>query len=135
MSNLIIYPTDTIEDLLKDKRCERLFLDLIKNYTFDKSSIGEWGYRLCQSKKEISSKEAILLCEGEGWQAARLEHLILFWILRPQHLVALGSKFSFDNKCYIPSLIDVDYIARLGMDYFNDQWSSYYRFLSVCKLK
>lgn len=110
-----------------------------ENFPHDANTVGEWEYRLIHPNKDISSEDAKALCESDGWQAAKLEHLLAFAEEFPEEqkkysIVELGSVCELGNFRYVAALWYGVVKRGLGLYSRGGGWSSRCRFLSVRKV-
>lgn len=99
------------------------------NFPHDPTTVGEWEYRLIHPNRNISSEDAKTLCESDGWQAAKLEHLLAFGEAFPEEqkrfpIVALGSVCELGGYRHVAELWYSDDKRRLVLNYWYGDWSS-----------
>ena len=129
----------TIEQMIVDGKYDWANDNIVKKFQFDQLTIGEWEFKLVPAGKLISSEAAKKLCEADGFQAAKLEHLLVFGAMFPEEqkknpVIALGSVCEFGGSRRVPGLwFGVDR-RKLVLYWWSDGWNGNYRFLSVRKV-
>lgn len=101
---------------------------------------GETRYetRLFHFGRFISSEDAMRAIEVEGWEAAKIEHLLAFGAKyreeqRKYPIVGLGSSCTIGGSRYVPCLDRGDVKRDLNLDRWDVDWSFHFRFLAVRK--
>lgn len=136
---LIIAESDTLERLIVRGVYDLVNEKIVKRFSFNKLTIGEWEYRTLSSSNLISSKDARALCEADGWQAGALEHLLVFGAMFPEFqranpLIALGSEGLLGGGRRVPGVWGDGSKRGLDLDWWGDGWHQDDRFLSVRKV-
>lgn len=110
-----------------------------KLFKSDPTLTGKWECELIEAKKSISSKAANELCNQDGWESAKVDHLLIFGatypeIQRKNWIVGLGSYAHLNGQLCV--LVLNSYRARRYISLYGwfDVWDKDYRFLRVRKL-
>lgn len=138
-SLLVITANDTVENLIARGEYDWKYEDIVKKFSFDTLTIGEWEFKPIDPKRQISSIDAKELCGLDGWSAGQLEHLLVFGAMFPDAqkknpIIALGSVCELDGGQRVPGLWYVDSERDLGLIWWDDDWNARCRFLAVRKV-
>lgn len=114
---------------------------LINNhFSFDFSLVGQWRYFLEYSSKDVSSEVGKAICETDGRDVGRIEHLLALGALHPElqlqaPIIALGSVCWVGTLGpFVPGLCGFNYLRFLQLNFSSGVWPSSCRFLSVSRV-
>lgn len=107
-----------------------------KRFPIVGSGVVEFEHKLFHFDRNVSSEEADRLIIVDGWQPAKIEHLLAFGAAKPEEqrkfpVVALGSVAEFDGKRRVPYLYGVGSGRDIHLRWRGDDWLGCYRFLAV----
>lgn len=100
------------------------------------SGVVEFECKLFHFDRNVSSEEATRLIIADGWQPAKIEHLLAFGAAKPEEqrkypIIALGSVAEFaDGRC-VSCLCRDGAKRRLHLGWRHGGWGGDYRFLAV----
>jgi hypothetical protein len=111
-----------------------------ENLPHDPASVGEWEWKIFHFERNVSSEEVDVAITADGWQAAKMEHLLAFGekYLYPneQHwlpVFALGSTCSLGGDRRVLELKFDGAKRCLDLGYWDGGWVSGCLFLAVRK--
>lgn len=109
-----------------------------KRFPHDATTIGEWEWKLVHLNRDISSDDAKLAVEVDGFTCAKVEHLLAFGEAFPEEqrkypIVALGSVCEVHGARRVLALWRDDSKRSLDLHWWDGDWCSGYRFLVVRK--
>lgn len=93
--------------------------------------------RLFHFGRFISSEDAVKSIEADGWEAAKIEHLLAFGVKCPEEqrkylIIGLGSSCTIDGYRYVPYLGGGGGAKRhLNLYPWDGDWDGDYRFLAA----
>ncbi len=110
-----------------------------KRFPIKGEGVEEVEAKLFHFDRNISSEEAIRLMEAEGWEIAKMEHLLAFGAAFPDEqrkfpIIGLGSVGEVDGNRYVPCLLRNASKPYLHLHWLVSDWNSSYRFLAVRKV-
>lgn len=110
-----------------------------KRFPITGKGIMEFEARYFRFNRNISSEKAIEAMAEEGWEPAKIEHLLCFGEKYPDEqrkfpIVALGSVAEVDGSRRVPCLGRVDSGRDLCLGWFGRGWVPDGRFLAVRKV-
>lgn len=111
-----------------------------KRSPHDVATIGEWEYDLYHPNRDISSEDAVVGAEVDGWIVAKAEHLLSFGESFPEEqrkypIIALGSVCGVGDGRHVLGLWVDGSGRRLVLRCWSDDWDSRVRFLRVRKVQ
>ncbi len=135
---LTITPS-TIDEMIVAGKYDKVNESVVKKFSFDPVTIGEWEFKLVSTDKPISPEVAKELCEGDGFQEAKLEHLLAFGAMFPEEqkknpVIASASVGGIDGDPHVPLLWFREGERRLALRWWSSAWRNNDRFLSVRKV-
>ncbi len=138
-SNILTVTSSTILQMITAGKYDSANENIVKKFSFNAATIGDWEFRLIAPKGEISSDKAKKLCEESLWQAGGIEHLLAFIaafpdLQRVNSIIALGSECQLDGVRHVPGLWSVGDGRGLGLFWWCGVLGRSYRFLSVRKV-
>lgn len=98
----------------------------------------EW--KLDHFDRKISSERAVKAIERDGWQPAKIEHLLAFGAKYPDEqcrypIIGLGAPAQVFGCRGVPSLCGRVLLRHLRLRWWDLDWFCFYRFLSVRPIK
>jgi hypothetical protein len=99
----------------------------------------ELEVQLFHFDQSISSEEAVRLIRKDGFEPAKIEHLLAFGATYPEMqrkfpIVGFGSSCMVYGERYVPVLYGGDSVRSLRLSYWDGDWRDFYRFLAVRNL-
>ena len=99
----------------------------------------EFEGRYFHFNRTTSSKNAIAAMKEAGWEPANIEHLLVLGEKYPDEqrkfpIIGLGSVAEVGGSRGVPVLDGGGSERHLRLDWFDRDWSGYYRFLAFRKL-
>lgn len=109
-----------------------------KNFPQDLTSVGEWEWKIYYFGRNISSEDVVASMLAEGWDPAKLEHLLSFGEKYPDEqrkypVIGLGSSCIIDGSRLVPRLGCSATKRNLTLNHWNGDWPGVFRFLAVRK--
>ena len=107
-----------------------------KKFPVTADQVGEWEWKLFHFNRSISSEDAIRLIQEDGFEPAQTGHILTFGETFPKEqrkypIIGLGSVAEVSLGRCVPELWDGRGRRKLGLYWFDRDWSGYYRFLGV----
>jgi hypothetical protein len=138
-SSLSVTANDTLESLIARGNYDWTNENIVKKFSFDTLTVGEWEFKLVDPKRDISSADAKTLCETDGWSVSKLEHLLVFGAMFPDAqkknpIIALGSVCGLVGLQHVSELWYRSYERGLDLDWWRYSWGALCRFLAVRKV-
>lgn len=108
----------------------------VKRFPLTGSGVVERKFKIFHFDRLISSDEAERLIIADGWQAAKIEHLLAFGAEKPDEqrkflIVALGSVAGVGGDPFVPYLGGDAFGRGVGLDWRGAGWGAHCRFLAV----
>lgn len=139
-THLTINYTLTFEQMIALGRYDWTNSDITaKRFPITGTGVIEVEHKLFHFDRTVSSDEAEGLIIADGYQLAKIEHLLAYGTANPEEqrkfpIVALGSVAEVSGKRSVPCLYGDDAERRLNLSWWFDGWNGYYRFLAVRNL-
>jgi len=136
---LIVDYSQTLEEMIAVGRYDWKDDDIIvKRFPIEGKGIVEFEAVLFHFDKNISSECAKKQIEQAGYEVAKIEHILSFGANYPEEqrkfpIVGLGSVGRVDGCRDVPCLSGSGSERDLNLDWWDDDWRAYYRFLGVRK--
>ena len=137
ISNLAINYTLTLDQMIALGRYDWKNDNITaKRFPIVGSGVTVVEHKLFHFDRIVSSDEAERLIEADGYQPAKIEHLLAYGAANPEDqrkfpIVALGSVARLRGFRSVPYLYGFGSGRGLGLVWRNDVWLGNYRFLAV----
>ncbi|MBI2030537.1 hypothetical protein HYT05_02860 [Candidatus Kaiserbacteria bacterium] len=132
--------TQTLEQMIAAGRYDWKNSDITaERFSLVGDGVVDFEIKLFHFKRSISSEDADEAIKNDGWESAKIEHLLAFGAKYPEEqrkfpIVGLGSSAQVSGGRYVPCLYGGDSLRCLDLAWWGGGWAGYYRFLAVRKL-
>jgi hypothetical protein len=139
-THIIVDYRKSLEAMIADGCYDQVNPDITpKRFPTTAAGTVQFETKVFHFDRNISSEDAVVAIKKEGFEPAKIEHLLAFGAIYPeeQHkypIIGLGSVADVSGTRYAPYLYR--YVAQrcLGLDWWGSVWYGNFRFLAVRKL-
>jgi hypothetical protein len=129
-----------LQDMVAAGRFDWVNSDITpKRFPIAGTGIVEFETKVFHFDRSISSKNAVEAIKADGWEPARIEHLLAYGATYPDEqrqypIIALGSVAKVGGNRRVPDLDRFGAERDLRLFWWDGVWNDYCRFLAVRKL-